>query len=418
VKKIKQKRAIPSSSLVKSFTPSVESMRTNSMQYPNLEGDAMKVLHEAEGLKAIHDAQETGDYLKADTERRRLDGNYLTHISFRLMDEDSVELKKMWAESFTDKSIDLYGEPDYEVAATLLENESNFGLEKARKEVFEYITDKYSTVYEAMDIDSREGVFSAEDIADVFEKGLEALVTIDSAWSGWSVVRNEMKDALSISGVSKSINIGMNRSSATPIEVKGIFAHEVLRHAQSRVNGNKIDKRLAAGLPGYLDFEEGLGTLYEYAVTGKVKDVIVDRYVDISAALGMGDRKNKVPRSEMLERALKREQDRNEARADGDKLSEEDIAKRVYAHVNRIYRGTPGSDEVVGVFTKDIVYYEGFMKAGRYIESQLEQGKSIDEVMDYLSQGKFDPTQPAHAAYVKSLDDKKFSTELVLYSQE
>lgn len=42
-------------------------------------------------------------------------------------------------------------------------------------------------------------------------------------------------------------------------ELNGLFAHEILVHGLSAVNGGKLDPKLATGLPGYLEIQEGIG---------------------------------------------------------------------------------------------------------------------------------------------------------------
>lgn len=397
--------------LVKGFTPSAESSFNSGLEYSNLEAEAGKILYEHKLNTDIESGDAEIHKLSA---MRKLDSTVLAYLAFRSVDEDNIDIQKRWSSAFTDKSIELFGEPDYKIAENLKNGETQFGFERARQAVSEYIGKKYARVYEAMNIGEFEGPLSANDIADKFEIGLSALAADDTSWDKWSVVRDEAKDSLSVSA--NKIIVGMNRRAATPQQVIGLFAHEVLRHAQTRVNGAKKDKMLSTGLPEYLDFEEGAGVFYEYATTGILKDELVDRYVDIATALGMGDKSDMVPRSELLETALDRERLRNESRDDDEKLSDEVINKKVYAHINRIYRGTPGSDDVIGVFTKDIAYLEGFMKVGRYIEDRLSAGDAIEDIMDYISQGKFDPTNSSHVKYIEDLGKPKPSTDIVRYN--
>ena len=84
------------------------------------------------------------------------------------------------------------------------------------------------------------------------------------------------------------------------------------------------------------------------------------------------------------------------------KKTVEDIEKEVYAHVNRIYRGSLG-DESIGIFTKDISYHKGFVEMGRYMQAQIDNGKSIEEVLDFLLTGKFDPTNMQHIAHMNKI---------------
>jgi hypothetical protein len=76
-----------------------------------------------------------------------------------------------------------------------------------------------------------------------------------------------------------------------------------------------------------------------------------------------------------------------------------EVKKRAFVHVNRIYRGTQGS-QAPGFFTKDIAYYDGFVKISKYIHERLQQGSRLPEIMQYLMLGKFDPMNSIHVDFV------------------
>ena len=69
--------------------------------------------------------------------------------------------------------------------------------------------------------------------------------------------------------------------------------------------------------------------------------------------------------------------------------------KKITPHINRIYRGSEG-DDIVGVFTKDIAYLDGLIKIMQYILDRINKGDNINDIMDYLLSGKFDPTNQVH----------------------
>lgn len=429
---------------LKAFTPLASSKRNPELSYSsNLEKEAGKIIDESRRLAEIKSA----DGIEKDQYQRSLDMSYLVFIAFRLMSENDTNLQKMWAESFTKKSIELYGEPDKTVAMNLLAAQSTalqeldapeelvveyqeaiahagieinpaaeeaepFHFEAPKEALNNYLHTKYNTALEALSASEFNEPLSPPQLADRFDAGLTALKLEDPRWEDWSVVSDDEKDSLSVDHKSKSIIVGMKRAHLEPQLVEGLFAHEVLRHALSSINGNSNE---LPALPGYLDFEEGMGIFHEYALSGTIKDEIIDRYVDISLALGIEEGSQPLPRSKLLPIALARERLRNAQRPIDEQLTEDKLSDKVLAHVNRIYRGTPGSDEVVGVFTKDIAYLNGFLKAGKYISAQLEAGHSIDEIMEYLSQGKFDPTLESHAERVNRDSHPQPSKELVLY---
>ena len=118
--------------------------------------------------------------------------------------------------------------------------------------------------------------------------------------------------------------------------------------------------------------------------------------MDIAYALGQVDGR-KHTRQEMLDLALNRAMKRNDEAEQPS--GAEDVLKSVYNHVNRIYRGSRGDDHI-GIYTKDIAYYVGFRKIGAYITEQVNDGKSIDDVMAYLLAGRFDPTLESHQEHM------------------
>ena len=447
------KENLPSISLLSAFTPDAKTARSETLTYTdNLSKETGKIIDEMDRLANIREAESSSNSLEAKTHRLELIKSYMAYTAFR-SNNSEPEFSKIWADAFTDLSIEVYGGPDQTLTHALIENQTGqllqtnapqparerymnaarnmglniqtrtetsletdtFGVERARAGISGYLHEKYASTYEAMAINVHQSVFTPEDIAVTFERGLIQLRTMDVGWDAWKVSRKENKDVLSAAQESKSINVGMKRADATGEQVVGLFAHEVLRHALSALNGERLSAKLAKGLPDYLDFEEGMAVLYEYAMTGKLKDELIDRYTDIGIALGYENNGRRVPRSALLEYALAREELRNETRADYEKLPPETIQKKIYAHINRIYRGTPGNDNASGVFTKDAAYLTGFLAAGAYVESELENGKTIDEVIEYTSLGKFDPTNPEHAAYVAEVRRPQISQALVLY---
>ena len=242
---------------------------------------------------------------------------------------------------------------------------------------------------------------TSEKIAELFEKARQILAESDSDWSEWTVELLEDKDSLSIKpGAEKKIVVGAQRRAAANDELQGLFGHEVLVHAQRSLNGRKKSDILSTGLPGYLDFEEGLGTFFEYAITGKIPQKNVDRYVDIAIGVGLMTDSG-VSRITMMKFATAREILR--AQLAETVIDETIIKSKVAAHINRLYRGTTGDAESIGLFTKDIAYQKGFEEAGEYIADRLEAGESIENIIMYLLEGKFNPLDKRHVEYVDSV---------------
>lgn len=324
--------------------------------------------------------------------------------AIRLASEQMTSLIDSATEAGINKDLVVYFEQQYQdfgIARDLERNSDK--TEVVAREIGQYLTSKYAAVYETLldGLDEHTKIGPSE-LAQRFEGALQVLSEqYDSDWADWRVAEDSEKDQLSVPASKKTINIGMRRASVTSLELKKLFSHEILVHAQRGLNGRKIDEQLGSGLLGYLDAEEGLGVFFEYAVSGEVPEKNIDRYVDVALAMGLIDSKPK-PRQQMLDFAKTRAMIRNELKPEADRVSADDLEKQVYAHINRIYRGSLGN-ECIGIFTKDIVYQVGFMKIKAFLQSEVGSGNSIDDIITYLLRGKFDPTNELHKKYIESL---------------
>jgi len=398
-----EKHKIPKVLVLGTIAPSSESAKSDMLEYNNLTPAVERHRpYEYERMHQFWDA-EPGS-LEEQEKASQLAMQYMLMGSQALMNAGTEENRKLWSDRYTQATTELYGTPDSDIARKLFESRVS-GQEKDQpfyeiaRGVGQYLEDKYFDVYAALDIDTshESDAIDIVSVADRFEAALNVLkANHDEAWNEWTIEREDEKDSLSVVAGSKKIIVGMRRASMSATQLKGLFSHEVLVHGLRGVNGSKRTPELGTGLPGYLDAEEGLGVFVEYAVTGEVPDKIVDRYIDVAYAAGAIDGE-KHTRKELLEYALNRAVKRNKA-SDHQK-SMEDITKEVYAHVNRIYRGSLGNEHVA-VFTKDIAYYKGFIDMGIYISAELDQGKTISSVVDYLMSGKFDPMNKQHAEMI------------------
>lgn len=420
------------------ITPTVNSARSGELRYEKLTPAVQKY---ASGEKARQEVfwNSEPDSLEEQQAAQQLASQYMLMSAAKLNNEAvRPESKKLWSERYTQATSEIYGTPESQFATELINIQSSeviqaavehnvnaeliehfvdlcerFGISlnktenreavfgAAAEKVGAYLKAKYASVFNALDLDSAPATIDAAGIANRFERALAVLSANDEAWSEWAIDRNPDKDQLSIEPGEKKIIVGVNRASVTPSQLKGLFAHEALLHAQRAVNGKKQSKEMGSGLPGYLDAEEGIGVFFEYSITGKIPEKNIDRYVDIALALGQIDNVEHT-RQELLDFATTRALLRNELKPEDEKQSDEDVQKSVYAHINRIYRGSLG-DENVGVFTKDIAYHKGFLDMGKYILNEIENGKSVEDITDFLVSGKFDPTNQKHLEYIASL---------------
>ena len=408
----------------------------DTLVYEHLAGSVRK--NEPFEQDRIDDVLEAEPHsIEEESAARQLAYHYLLKTAHQALNADSEKKKALWLDRYTKASIELFGAPSKKRAKALLaqqiyqfqayrnnphvnqekleeylswaENKADLGEavhferheEDSMKELLDgienYLEERYGTAIDVFD-EKHDDKNSSADIKKKMDTALTKLVSIEPLFEQWQPKIIPNKDVISVDAETKTIQIGENRAQMTNLELKGLFCHEILVHALRSINGSKLDENLKFGLPDYLDSEEGLGTLFEYAITKQLPEKNADRYIDTAIALGvLGERM--IPRLELLEYVGLRQEIRDQASGVQDEASSE-IKTR--AHVNRIYRGTPGED-LVGVFTKDIVYQEGFDSITAYIFDQLKEGKQIDEIFDFVLQGKFNPTSEKEVAYVSQM---------------
>jgi hypothetical protein len=80
------------------------------------------------------------------------------------------------------------------------------------------------------------------------------------------------------------------------------------------------------------------------------------------------------------------------------------LEKVTWEHVNRIYRGSLGN-KYIAVFTKDVAYYRGFIKIANYLKRSEKRGR-LRHALEYIFDGKFDPTNPNHRKFVSTFRKK------------
>src|SRR5258708_1054061 len=148
---------------------------------------------------------------------------------------------------------------------------------------------RYQRIFDLVELSEKE-TFGPTDVQEIFSRARDWLqVHDDPSWGAWRIEFNE-KTSLSVSPGIRRINIAGRREPVTREEARGLLAHELLVHAVRANNGHRAgDKKLASGLPDYIDAEEGLAILAEVAINGRLPDKAVDRYIDIALALGAVD---------------------------------------------------------------------------------------------------------------------------------
>lgn len=362
---------------------------------------------------------------------------------------DGSEEHDVWARRFTQASIKLYGSPDKYEVARLLQSElvflhqidgsedfnqdcvsllgtvyedalaglaeipparadSNF-VPVAVKEFGAVLRDRYGYIFDLVN-DSKKTEYTPKDLSLLIQSSLDRLSIVDGGgWKNWHAQLAPKSTIVSVDTAQELVKVGENRPTATKQEAKALLAHELLVHVLRSKNGYaKKDEKLAVGIGSYLDVEEGLGLLAEYAATGDMPTRAHDRYVDIALALGLLDGRQ-YGRQELFHISYARQLLRLQAQYKFDLIDQSDLDIRVWSHIDRIFRGTPGdsSGKVQAVFTKDVAYYKGYREIADYLAFQVEEGHDIADVFDYIMQGKFDPTDEKHREYVASYATKK-----------
>lgn len=421
--------------IIEAITPVPSSASAQKLHYRNFRA----ALHEAGFLASLKKSGEVligkRDMPSVDTVRHDFYAAYLLNASYRLQHSRSSLEKLFWSQQFSMTSIRLFGRPQLKILAPLASEERAYfewvrrrigthqdfatpliesyaklaGRAKATSSaehkyqktltaIRDYYFHEYHDLFACFDVYDPSARLTTDQLYDSFSCALSLLQQRDTAWQKWRVVKTKNGN-LSVSTRFRRICIGERRVPVPASQVRGLFAHEVLVHALRAVNGQKVSKELRYGFDDYLVAEEGLGVLVESAINGEVAPKAKDRYIDVALALG-SHRQKALSRNQLFEIAYVRAVLRSVS-AGSTEESLDDIEKATWQHVNRIYRGTRG-DKYIGVFTKDIAYYEGLVRMARYIDRRRKKS-SISTAMTYVLVGKFDPTNAAHRKQIRIL---------------
>jgi len=374
---------------------------------------------------------------------KELAAEYLLRTADKVVNSHDSN-RDLWAERFTQATTELYGEPDkaearkllaidYKELLSMVGNGSfsqahvNFllttfrpiigetyddisfvetGLQQEKEAIRKYgkaITDVYKPIF-AFVAESGKSKFNPTDLHELFDEGLGWLREYDDpAWGDWEVVDVD-GTSVSVSAVDRKIKIPSRREDATAQDARALIAHELLVHALRAKNGYKTgDVKLATGLPGYLEAEEGLGVLAEEAVNGVLADKLYDGYLDIALALGTIDGVQR-SRQEIFQISFAEQLLLEQKNGTYDETGLPSIELNVWGRVDRIFRGSRGDSLGTrqAVFTKDIAYYVGYKQMAAYISKQLSSGLPAAEIFHYLSQAKIDPNNHLHAKRLKN----------------
>lgn len=390
-------------------------------QYPELETavyeDFFDQYHSADELfeQFDNDDEEAADLRHAD--------QYLLVSALKLQQAATDQERQRWSIRYTLASIQSFGRPDRQIVAQLArqdlllfnkagknsqiddgqlaaliklyqhlaknvsQSDSVESPEPILEQVRVYLDRKYRAVWQVFK-GHDDDVLEQPEMKQLFSQALDVL-----GWSDWRVASNATA-MMSVVPQKKVIYIGQHIPPLARLRVKALFAHEVLCHALRSRNGAKINQKLAYGLRGYHSAEEGLGVVLEAAIEGQMPRRVIDRYIDIELALGSEDQPG-ITRQKMFDMYITRLLLRL---GDAAKMADRSMIRQIaWQHVNRIYRGSLGN-EFVGVFTRDIAYYQGFQAMIGYLRDHKHD--SFDSALEFMLSGKFDPTNSRHVQYV------------------
>ena len=344
----------------------------------------------------------------------------------------SPDMQRRLSRQFTTASVNLFGRPDATTATYLLEQlltelcvlQTNYNVDTmlldelllayddvlrssdapheyampfdesrgnlAARHLGDYLRRSYPEALAVFDGDPKQAV-DAQGIVELFEQALAALQHSEPFWAQWRVLVTD-DSCLSVNPLTRRLVVGSHRASVELGELKGLFGHEVLVHALRASNGQHLSHEFEQGLPGYIDAEEGFACFVEHALSGVPPRKMYDRYLDVALALGTIDGRPHT-RQELFRLVHARAVVR--AQTSGKIERPDNIQRESWAHVNRIFRGTLGN-EIVGVFTKDIAYYQGYQKMTAFVIDELDAGVEPHELWSLLTLGKYDPTDVLH----------------------
>ena len=436
---------IPTIDVLEAIKPSNAGTGEEALAYRGLATAVDMYAHTNEERSTSFWEAESGS-LEEYSKARQLALEYFLRTSNKVV--GSIETNRnLWADRFTQATSELYGQPDATevtrlIAKDYLElnqlrdkpsisqyhvnflietyrpiidglniNTETNGAEKEKTAIHEYgkaILDKYKPLFGMVD-DADKTEFNATQLRELFGNALGWLTDNDDPeWGDWKAVDSIDGTSLSVSTPNREIRVPSGREPASALDTKALIAHELLVHALRGKNGYKTeDKKLATGLVGYLDAEEGLGVLSEEAVNGKLPEKVYDRYLDIALALGICDGTQRT-RKQLFQISFARQLVQEQLNGTFNADDQSTLKRKVWRHIDRIYRGGPGDDlgPRQAIFTKDIAYYVGYKQMVIYLAQQLESGKTATEVFLYLSQGKFDPNNPQHTARLAAAQNR------------
>lgn len=233
-------------------------------------------------------------------------------------------------------------------------------------------------------------IFEAKDIKQAFEQSLQALRA-----EGWQVVLDTSSaTGIRVSQEKEEIKVPESKRLLFN-RMRTLIAHEIGTHVARRIRGERSKLMLLGlGLDRYEQGEEGIATMREQAVRGKVRDFSgLEGHLAISLANGLDGKKRdfrdvyEVMQKYYLFKQLVRGKDLTTA--------EKEAQIKAWNRCIRTFRGTNCST-AGACFTKDVVYRQGNIGVWDVIREHPEE-------MQRFSIGKYDPANPRHIWVLEQL---------------
>lgn len=424
-------RLSPAIGLLQAISPDPDRPDNETLTYPSLARAAKDTQSLEEVLIRTYYAAES-DSAQQFAAAQKLAEYELIETAAALQAAQSPAAQRELSQTFTTASTNLFGSPGATASTFLLEQlltelcvlQTNYGVDAelldyllqtyddilrhsdapyeysvpfdefqadhAARLLGDFLWQRYPVALGVFDGDPKQSI-DASGTVERFEQALEALKQRDGFWSQWRVLVTD-DSCLSVDPLTRRLVVGSHRASVDLGELKGLFGHEVLVHALRASNGQHLSHEFELGLPGYIDAEEGFACFVEHALSGQPPRKMYDRYMDVALALGTIDGQPRT-RQELFRLVHARNIVRTQAAGKVERPG--NIRRESWAHVNRIFRGTLGN-EIVGVFTKDIAYYQGYQKMSAFVVDELDAGAEPAELWLLLTLGKYDPTDVLH----------------------
>ena len=233
------------------------------------------------------------------------------------------------------------------------------------------------------------------------QRGLQKTSQDTQIIEGWTCVPNPNRRGFFVNLITSQLECGLRDRAPTWDEFDALMMHEVEVHIVRAQNAR--DKNLpflASGLPGSSDAEEGIGVMFANLMRGTNSEDLEGehyRYIGIAFAEGIMDNRphNETETYRLLRKFIKFTSSLETSSSKEAAIESDDQpAKDAFDTVKRIFRGMPPGKKL----WKDGGYLPGKQMIQRMI---AESKSSAAEIIDYIQQGKFDPSNPDDRGVLK-----------------